>query len=84
MGLTRFGAKSLQIALDKWGKDIEKDVKRIITETASILRNEAKARAPVDSGDLKRSIEMDVAEDGMSAVVHVGVHYAIDICRLRW
>jgi len=79
MGLTRFGAKSLQIALDKWGDDVLDKVKEIIVETASILRNEAIVRAPVDTGDLKKSIEMTVAADGLSAIVHVGVHYAIYI-----
>lgn len=77
MGLTRFGAKSLQVALNKWGEDVLDRVKEIIVETGTILRNEAIARAPSDTGELKRTIEMTVAPDGLTAIVHVGVHYAI-------
>lgn len=77
MGVTRFGNLKVQKALNRWGNYVISDVKRIVVETATIIRNEAKARVPVDSGDLRDSIEMEILNDGLTAIVHVGVFYAI-------
>lgn len=77
MGITRIGANKVRKALNRWGEAIEADVKRIVVETANLLKAEAVARAPEDTGDLKRSIEVDILNDGLTAIVTVGVHYAI-------
>ena len=79
MGITRIGANKVRKALNRWGESIEADVKRIVVETANLLKAEAVARAPVDTGDLKQSIEVDILNDGLTAIVTVGVHYAIYI-----
>ncbi|MEK4700366.1 HK97-gp10 family putative phage morphogenesis protein [Solibacillus sp. FSL R7-0668] len=79
MGITRFGNRQLSKALDRWGDNIIADVKRIVVETAELLKTEAVARAPHDTGDLKRSIEVTVLADGLTAIVTVGAHYAIYI-----
>lgn len=79
MGITRIGANKVRKALNRWGEAIEADVKRIVVETANLLKAEAVARAPEDTGDLKQSIEVDVLNDGLTAIVTVGVHYAIYI-----
>ena len=79
MGITRIGANKVRKALNRWGEAIEADVKRIVVETANLLKAEAVARAPEDTGDLKRSIEVDILNDGLTAIVTVGVHYAIYI-----
>lgn len=79
MGITRIGANKVRKALNRWGEAIEADVKRIVVETAYLLKAEAVARAPEDTGDLKRSIEVDILNDGLTAIVTVGVHYAIYI-----
>ncbi|MFY0744745.1 HK97 gp10 family phage protein [Solibacillus silvestris] len=83
MGITRIGSRDIQKALKKWGSAIESDVTRIVYETARIIEAEAKALAPVDEGHLRDSIEMQITGE-YSAVVHVGAHYAVDICRLHW
>lgn len=84
MGLTRIGNNKVRKALNRWGDYVIDDVKRIVVETAKIIRDEAKARAPVDSGYLRDHIEMEILNGGLTAVVHVGAEYAIDVCRLRW
>lgn len=77
MSITRVGNRTLSNALKKWGNGIEKDVKRTVTETAAIIQNEARARAPVDSGYLRQSIGIEVLNGGMTAVVSVDSEYAI-------
>lgn len=84
MAVTRFGSRQLQSAIRRWGNEIESEVKRVIAETAMIIQSEARARAPSDSGYLKQSIEVDIQNGGLTAVVNVGAEYAINMCRLRW
>ncbi|MFP7199683.1 HK97 gp10 family phage protein [Lysinibacillus halotolerans] len=79
MGITRFGHKRLRKAVNRWSDEIIDDVKRIVTETAYILQTEARARAPEDSGYLRQSIEVDLMNNGLTAVVTVGADYAIYI-----
>lgn len=84
MSVTHFGNRALSKALKKWGNQIEDEIKRIVVETATIIQTEARARAPVDSGYLRQSIEVEVLNGGLTAIVTVDADYAIDICRLRW
>ncbi|PZX07901.1 HK97 gp10 family phage protein [Psychrobacillus insolitus] len=72
-----FGNKQLSAAVLKWGEDVLDDAKRIIADTAYLIVNQAKALAPEDDGSLKRSIEVNFIDDGLTAVVTVGAHYAI-------
>lgn len=84
MSVTRFGSRALSSALRRWGNQIEDEIKRIVVETAAVIQTEARARAPVDSGYLRQSIEVEVLQGGLTAIVTVDADYAIDICRLRW
>lgn len=77
MAVTRFGSRQLQNAIRRWGNEIEEEVKRIVSETAMIIQSEARARAPSDSGYLKQSIEVDVRNGGLTAVINVGAEYGI-------
>lgn len=77
MGITRFGHKGLQKALRRWGDEIIDDVRRIVKETAYLIQSEARARVPVDTSHLWRSIEVEILNDGLTAIIYVGAHYAI-------
>ena len=79
MSITRFGSKELERALNKWSDKIEKEVKRIIHETALLIQSEARALAPVDSGYLRHSITIDLSGDGLTALISVGSEYGIYI-----
>lgn len=79
MSVTRFGNRALSKALKKWGNQIEGEIKRIVMETATIIQTEARARAPVDSGYLRQSIEVEVFQSGLTAIVTVDADYAIYI-----
>ncbi|MGX2958043.1 HK97-gp10 family putative phage morphogenesis protein [Peribacillus sp. JNUCC 23] len=76
-GRIKLGNRALQNAAKKYGEDIIDEVKRIVTETAAIIHGNAKALAPVDDGNLRDSIEMEILEDGLLAVVRVTASYAI-------
>lgn len=54
--------------------DIDSIVKRELTDTASDIEEEAKNRAPVDTGRLRASIEADVK--GLEANIGTDVEYA--------
>ncbi|WP_107839448.1 HK97-gp10 family putative phage morphogenesis protein [Metasolibacillus meyeri] len=77
MGITRIGNKRLRKAARRWQHDVITDVKRVVVETANRIKAEAIARAPRDTGDLIKSIEVEILNDGLLAIVRVGVHYAI-------
>lgn len=77
MANIRYGSRRLSIAIKKYGDGIINDVKRVIAETARLIQSNAQAMAPVDDGDLRKSIEVDIRDGGFTAIVTVGAHYAI-------
>lgn len=64
-------------AVRKYGEGVLDEIKRIVTETAYIIHGNAKALAPVDDGNLRDSIEMEISPDGLRAIVQVTASYAI-------
>lgn len=76
-GNIRFGNNRMEQSFQEYAENKIDEVKRIIVSTAQHLQSEAKARAPVDDGSLRDSIEMDVLNDGMSASVRVTAFYGI-------
>lgn len=79
MSVTRFGSRALSSALRRWGNQIEDEIKRIVVETAAVIQTEARARAPVDSGYLRQSIEVEVLNGGLTAIVTVDASYSVFI-----
>lgn len=79
MSITRFGSKEIERALNKWSDKIEREVKRIIHETALLIQSQARALAPTDSGYLRKSIVVDTSSDGLTALISVGAEYGIYI-----
>lgn len=79
MGVNRIGDKSISKALERWGDAVLDEIKRIIVSTAYLIQAEARARAPDDSGYLRESIEVEILQNGMTAVVTVGASYGIYI-----
>lgn len=83
--ITRIGVpKHVLKAVDNWSDDIIKDVKRVVRETALMLERELKLLMPEDTGEMKDSITVVIAADGLSAHLRVGVFYAINVCRPYW
>lgn len=76
-GRVKIGNRKMQWAVAEFGDRILEEVRRIVVETAQIIQSEAKARAPVDSSNLRDSIEMEIFDGGLKAVVRVTAEYAI-------
>lgn len=77
MAKVKYGAESLVVELDKFQKDVEKWAKKGIYKTTMTIVNEAKARAPVDLGNLRSSITFEILNNGFDAKINVGANYAI-------
>jgi HK97 gp10 family phage protein len=57
----------------------KEDVKNIIKDTTLQIQANAKQRTPVDTGNLKRSISVDIAPDELSAKIFTDVEYAATV-----
>lgn len=77
MANIRFGSKQLERAFAKFSKDIIREAKKIVAETAYMIKNQAQALAPVDQGALRESIEVEFRDNGLTAIVSVGADYAV-------
>lgn len=51
-------------------------VKTVVKKNGSDMQRKAQRNAPVDTGTLKRSIGLDVSDNGMSATVEPTAEYA--------
>jgi HK97 gp10 family phage protein len=76
-GRITFGSRELSRAIQRFGDHVEAEIKRIIVETAQVILSNAEMLAPVDDGNLRDSIEMEVLNGGLTAVVRVTAHYAV-------
>ena len=77
MSITQFGSSKLQRAIERWGNSVLDDAKRAVIDTAILIQSQARALAPVDTGYLRQSIEVEVLDGGLKAVVTVGAEWAI-------
>lgn len=61
----------------KLKKNMQLDlVKKAIRVNGAELQKKAQAKAPVDTGQLKRSIGLEITDGGLTAEVEPGVDYA--------
>ena len=61
----------------KLKKNMDMDlVKKAVRLNGSELQTKAKEKAPVDTGQLKRSIGLEITDGGLTAEVERGVDYA--------
>lgn len=72
-GITWKGMDKLKAALEK---DLKMDaVKKIMRVNGSELQTKTMRRAPVKTGNLKRSIVLNMEDEGLAARVSVGASY---------
>ena len=69
------------VGLDKLQKKLKKnvqmdDVKRVVRNNGARMHAEAIAKAPVDTGNLRRSIELNIKDSGLTAEVEATAEYA--------
>ena len=61
----------------KLAKNIKKEaVKSIIKKNGAALQKKAQKKAPIDTGNLMRSIGLEIGNDGLTATVEPTAEYA--------
>lgn len=66
---------------DALGKELMKrasmkDVQNVVRLSGAELQQKAQRRAPVDTGNMKRSISLELTDNGMTAIVKSGADYS--------
>jgi hypothetical protein len=72
-----FGDTGFERAVGRFERHIIREIKRIVVETAEMAVSSMRTLAPVDDGNLKRSIEVKYFNGGLSAYITVGAEYAL-------
>ncbi|WP_425203984.1 HK97-gp10 family putative phage morphogenesis protein [Priestia megaterium] len=65
------GVEHLIANLEAYAREVDEDVADVVEETLYEIQANAKLRAPVDTGHLKRNIKVDVAPNRKSGSVYV-------------
>lgn len=76
-GIEILGKEELAEFLNKHSKTVLEGSKKAVKKYGSLLQTYTKYAAPVDTGTLMRSIKLDIADEGLSAVVYPTAHYAM-------
>ena len=66
---------NIQRGLKQYKKKVLDEVRKGIANTAAKQMTNASSAAPVDTGNLKQSIDLDIKDGGFEATVTVGAHY---------
>lgn len=77
IGIEIAGVKRFQRTVQRFEKEYINAIKRVIAETAEIIKSQAQALAPEDDGNLRKSIEIEFYNKGLSAKIIVGAHYGV-------
>lgn len=76
MSITR-GYIGFARAVDEYENHMINDLKRVVSETTEIAVSQMKALAPVDEGYLKRSIDSQYLNRGLSSFIMVAASYGL-------
>ncbi|WP_433958847.1 HK97-gp10 family putative phage morphogenesis protein [Cytobacillus horneckiae] len=77
IGIEMAGMRQFERTLARFERDFINEVKRIIAETAEMIKSQAQALAPVDDDNLMESIGVYYYKRGLAAEIIVGAHYGI-------
>ncbi|WP_185160596.1 HK97-gp10 family putative phage morphogenesis protein [Mammaliicoccus sciuri] len=77
MARVKYGHKELVAELENYLNDVEDWAKKGVAKTTYVINNTAKAKAPVDDGNLKKSIKASFFDSGYTGVVNVGAFYGV-------
>jgi HK97 gp10 family phage protein len=75
-----YGDKGFEKAVSIFERKVIREIKRIVAETAIMMKTQMGALAPtgkVAGGNLKKSIEVEYYNGGLSAHIKVGAFYGI-------
>lgn len=57
-------------------KDLDRCIARAMADACALIQGSARQKAPSDTGNLRRSIDFEVSEDGREGVVFSNAEYA--------
>jgi len=77
IGIEMDGIRQFERTIKRFEREYIKAVKRVIAGTAQLIKSQAQALAPVDDGNLRKSIEIRYWNKGLSAEIIVGAAYGI-------
>ena len=66
------GQEKLISDIRKASADVQDNARKVLNEQAEIIRDDAKSRAPVDSGTLQKSIKASKTKKSLNASVSAG------------
>lgn len=66
------GQEKLISDIRKASADVQDNARKVLNEQAEIIRDDAKSRAPVDSGTLQKSIKASKTRKSLNASVSAG------------
>ena len=72
------GVSDVTGMLDKFADELTEKLSRGVAEGGKIVEGEARSLAPVDTGNLRRSIHAQT--EGLRCEVGAGAHYAMYVC----
>lgn len=75
MGIKLNGVKELKRVLNS-GKDVSKLAAPVVRLNGAELQQKAQRYAPVDTGNLRRSIQLSIEDNGMTAEVAATADYS--------
>lgn len=70
------GINQTKTMIKKLENKTDEETKKLVKETASKIQNEAMRTVPVDTGNLKRSIMLNISNDGQTATVTATADYS--------
>jgi|SRR5699024_334616 len=71
-----FDDKELSQKITQYAKEKPKEIKKEVAKTSESISNQAKSLAPVDTGNLKNSINVSYLNNGLTGHIGTNVHYA--------
>lgn len=77
IGIEMKGIRQFERTAKRFEREYINAIKRVVAETAIMIQSQAQALAPVDDGNLRRSIEVRYWNGGLSAEIIVGADYAL-------
>ena len=66
----------ITVNAQKFIKEFDGMLAKAMTEACAIVRNDAIKNAPHKTGELQRSIEFEVSEDGTEGIIYSNLEYA--------
>lgn len=59
-------------------------VKDVVKNTLQLMKDDLLDRIPVETGELRKSVDYKIDADGLGGTLLIDNEYAVNICRPYW